>query len=91
MIKHYILTVNPHSQNEWDKLILRNPITGHTPDFAEMIAESVEGKAGSYLIALNLEVTVLEESKPSSSKILSFDLSQENTHTSSQAHLVPSA
>ncbi len=91
MIKHYILTVNPHSQNEWDKLILRNPITGQTPDFAEMIAESVEGKPGSYLIAVNLEVTVLEEAKPSSSKLLPLELARENTNTSSPECLIPSA
>ena len=91
MIKHYILTVNPHSQNEWDKLILRNPITGETPDLAEIIAESVEGKPGAYLVAVNLEVKVLEESQSNYTKLLSLDLAKENSNNSGQAYLMPSA
>ncbi len=60
-IAHYILTINPQAQYEWDKCILRNPITGERPDFTSIISQAVGNEPGSYLVAVNIEVQVLEK------------------------------
>lgn len=70
MTKHYILSINPNAQYEWDQYILRDPLTAGRPDFASLIAEAVGDETGSYLIAVNIEVTVLEkESNPQPQKV----------------------
>lgn len=61
MIKHYILHLNPQSQSEWDRSILRNPLTGERPDLTTEIARTVGNTEGSYLIKVNLEVEILEQ------------------------------
>lgn len=61
MIKHYILNLNPESQSEWDRYIMRNPITGERPDLTAEIARAVGDTKGSYLIKVNLEVEILEQ------------------------------
>ncbi|MEA5470800.1 hypothetical protein [Spirulina sp. 06S082] len=61
MIKHYILSLEPNAKHPWDRCVLRDPITGERPELLEAIAEGTENQAGSYLIAVNLEVTVLEK------------------------------
>lgn len=61
MTKHYILNLKPNAQHDWDRCTLRNPITAERPDLASLIAEAVAGHAGSYLVAVNIEVTVLEK------------------------------
>ncbi len=61
MKKHYILSINPHAQYDWEQCILRNPITAERPDLASLIAQAVGDKAGSYLVAINIEVQVLEQ------------------------------
>ena len=61
MIKHYILTIDPQASHDWDKCTLRNPITGERPDLTKAIAEAVDERAGSYLIAINIEVQILEK------------------------------
>lgn len=61
MTKHYILSINPNAQYEWDQCILRDPLTAVRPDFANLIAEAVGEETGSYLVAVNIEVTVLEK------------------------------
>jgi hypothetical protein len=65
MMKHYILSINPHAQYEWEQCSLRDPITAARPDFASLIAEAVGDETGSYLVAVNIEVKVLEKA-PSS-------------------------
>ena len=66
MVKHFILNLNPHAQFEWERCALHNPITAEQPDFAQILAtnlsEQAAGipKSGSYLIAVKIEVTVLE-------------------------------
>ncbi|NES22809.1 MAG: hypothetical protein F6K41_28785 [Symploca sp. SIO3E6] len=61
MKKHYILSINPHAQYDWEQCILRDPITAERPDFNSLIAQAVGDDAGSYLIAVNIEVQVLEQ------------------------------
>jgi hypothetical protein len=61
MTKHYILSINPNAQFEWDQCSLRDPLTAGCPDFASLIAEAVGDEAGSYLVAVNIEVKVLEK------------------------------
>ncbi len=61
MTKHYILSINPHAQYDWDQYVLRDPLTAGRPDFASLIAEAVGDETGSYLVAVNIEVTVLEK------------------------------
>jgi hypothetical protein len=61
MTKHYILSINPNAQYEWDQYILRDALTAGRPDFASLIAEAVGDETGSYLVAVNIEVTVLQK------------------------------
>jgi hypothetical protein len=61
MTKHYILNLDPTAKYEWDRCTLRDPITAEHPALAELVAQAVGGRAGSYLVAVNIEVSVLEE------------------------------
>ncbi|MEA5575249.1 hypothetical protein [Anabaena sp. UHCC 0451] len=61
MMKHYILNLNPTAKHEWDRSILRDPLTAKRPDIAKLIAEAVGADTGSYLVSVNIQVTVLEE------------------------------
>ena len=61
MTKHYIFSINPNAQYEWEQCSLRDPITAERPDFASLIAEAVGDETGSYLVAVNIEVKVLEK------------------------------
>jgi hypothetical protein len=65
MTKHYILSINPNTQYEWEQCILRDPLTAERPDLARLIAEAVGDEAGSYLVAVSIEVKILEKA-PSS-------------------------
>jgi hypothetical protein len=61
MTKHYILCIDPNAQYAWDKCTLRDPISAQRPDFASLIAQAVGEETGSYLVAVNIEVKVLEK------------------------------
>ena len=61
MMKHYILNLNPTAKHEWDRCIIRDPLTAKRPDIAQIISEAVGADTGSYLVSVNIEVTVLEE------------------------------
>ena len=61
MKKHYVLSINSQAQHEWDKCIIRNPITGERPDLKSAIARSVGDRPGSYLVSVQIEVEVLEK------------------------------
>ena len=91
MIKHYILNINPHSQHEWDKFILRDPITGKRPNFAEIIAQTVDNETGSYLVAVNIEVKVLEKSQLPPSKLFTIDLPKLNNQTKPEKFIASGA
>jgi hypothetical protein len=68
MMKHFVLNLNPAAQFEWERCSLHHPITAEQPDFAELIAASVResvqnsDRSSSYLIAVKLDVVVLESS-----------------------------
>lgn len=61
MTKHYVLNLSPDAQYKWDRCILRDPLTAERPDLEDLIAQAVGEEAGSYLIAVNIEVKVLEK------------------------------
>ncbi len=66
MLKHFVLNLNPNAQFEWERCALLHPITAEQPDLAQLLAADLTRqtagtpKSGSYLIAVNIEVTVLE-------------------------------
>lgn len=61
MTKHYILNLDPKAKYDWDRCTLRDPITAEHPALAELVAQAVGEESGSYLIAVNIEVKVLEK------------------------------
>jgi hypothetical protein len=69
MIKHYILNLNPTAKYEWDRCTLRDPITAEHPALAELVAKAIAdpggnseaGRTGAYLVAVQIEVNVLEK------------------------------
>jgi hypothetical protein len=64
MNHHYILNINPQANHEWDRCVLRNPITGERPDLQSAIAQAVTNQPGSYLIKVSINVEILEQSLP---------------------------
>ena len=81
MKKHYVLSINSQAQHDWDKCIIRNPITGERPDLKSAIAQAVGNQPGSYLVSVQIEVEVLEKvAIPSSeNEILELAGSQKET------------
>lgn len=67
MTKHYVLSINPQAQYDWEQCVLRNPITGERPDFTALVAEAVNNQPGAYLVSVSIEVQVLEQSSISES------------------------
>ena len=61
MTKHYILNLEPTAKYEWERRTLRDPITAEHPVLADLIAQAVGEEPGSYLVAVNIEVKVLEK------------------------------
>ena len=61
MTKHYILSINPTAKHDWDRIILRDPITAKRPELAKLIAEAIGAEPGTYLVSVNIEVKVLEQ------------------------------
>ncbi len=74
MIKHYILSLNPTAKHEWDRCILRDPLTAKRPDIAKIIAEAVGADTGSYLVSVNIEVQVLEQAAIPQAEQLSLNI-----------------
>ncbi|MEI6441675.1 MAG: hypothetical protein WCO29_00745 [Nostocales cyanobacterium ELA583] len=72
MMKHYILNLNPTAKHEWDRCIIRDPLTAKRPDIAKLIAEAVGEETGNYLISVNIEVQVLEQASASPIEQLSL-------------------
>jgi hypothetical protein len=64
MNQHYILNLNPQADSDWDRRVLRNPLSGERPDLTAEIAKAVKNKPGSYLIKVSLQVEVLEQNSP---------------------------
>lgn len=61
MTKHYILSLDPNAKYEWDRCNLRDPITADHPSLAGLVAQAVGEQPGAYLVAVNIEVKVLEK------------------------------
>jgi hypothetical protein len=61
MIKHFVLNVNPNAQFEWERCSLHNPITAGQPNLANLVAEAIAAETGSYLVSVNIEVSVLDQ------------------------------
>ena len=74
MIKHYILSLNPTAKHEWDRCILRDPLTAKRPDIAKIVAEAVGADTGNYLVSVNIEVNVLEQAAVSYGEQLSLNI-----------------
>ncbi|MGF1480569.1 MAG: hypothetical protein ACFB4I_13945 [Cyanophyceae cyanobacterium] len=68
MNKHYVLSINPQAQYDWERCVLRNPITGERPDLNAIVAQAVGNQPGSYLVSVNIDVQVLEKAAASSSE-----------------------
>jgi hypothetical protein len=60
MLKHFVLNLNPAAKFEWERSTLHNPITAEQPTLATLVAEAIGGELGSYLVAVTLEVKVLD-------------------------------
>ncbi len=82
MIKHYILSLNPTAKHEWDKYIVRDPLTAKRPDIAKLIAEVVGADDGNYLVSVNIEVKVLEQARESQTEQLSLPFPEISTEKS---------
>jgi hypothetical protein len=54
MLKHFVLSLNPHAQFEWERCTLHNPITAGQPNLAQLVGQAVSQatgqEAGSYLV-----------------------------------------
>ena len=61
MNKHYILNLNPQANSDWDRCVLRNPITGDRPNLTMEIAKALNNQGGSYPIKVSLQIEVLEQ------------------------------
>ncbi|MEL6578740.1 MAG: hypothetical protein AAFQ14_03230 [Cyanobacteria bacterium J06621_12] len=70
MDKYYILNLDPQAAYEWDRCVLRNPMTGARPDLNAEVASMVSGQTGSYLIKISLQVEILEQDLTLSGKTI---------------------
>ncbi|AFY64534.1 hypothetical protein [Geitlerinema sp. PCC 7407] len=61
MTKHYVFSLNPSAEYEWERCTLRDPITTERPDLASLVAEAVGNQPGAYLVEVKVEVKVLEQ------------------------------
>ncbi|MDM9383251.1 hypothetical protein QUB80_21405 [Chlorogloeopsis sp. ULAP01] len=78
MKKYYILSLNPTAKHDWDRCILRDPLTAKRPDLAKLVSEAVGADTGSYLISVNIEVQVLEQAAVPQAEQLSLNVSEVN-------------
>jgi hypothetical protein len=74
MKKHYLLNINPQASHEWDRCVLRNPITGERPDLVAAISQAVGQQAGSYLISVTIDVEVLEQAYITSTTVTTREI-----------------
>jgi hypothetical protein len=76
MMKHYILSLNPTAKHEWDRCILRDPLTAKRPDIAKMVAEAIGTNGGNYLVSVNIEIKVLEEASMPQADQLTLNIAE---------------
>ena len=82
MTKHYILSLNPTAKHDWDRCILRDPLTAKRPEIAKLIAEAIGAEPGTYLVSVNIEVKVLEQASTQQAEQLPLttELSPAHSH-----------
>jgi hypothetical protein len=80
MTKHYVLSVNPSAEYDWERCTLRDPITAERPELAQLIAEAVGGRSGSYLVSVDIQVNVLEQAPLAPLKPLPLNKSEMTNH-----------
>ena len=78
MTKHYILNLDPDAKYDWDRRTLRDPITADHPALADLVAQAVGEEPGAYLIAVSIEVKVLE--KAAADQVKPLDVPAELPH-----------
>ncbi len=76
MKKHYILSLNPTAKHEWDRCILRDPLTAKRPEISKLIAEAVCADTGSYLVSVNIDIEVLEQAAVPHAEQLSLNIAE---------------
>ncbi len=85
MDNYYILSINSQADYEWDRCVLRNPITGQRPDLTQEItqclacgetAESIGKQPGSHLVKVSINVEILETVPQVSESIVNSSLHQ---------------
>lgn len=76
MMKHYILSLNPTAKHEWDRCILRDPLTAKRPDISKMVAEAIGTNGGNYLVSVNIEIKVLEEASMPQADQLTLNIAE---------------
>jgi hypothetical protein len=81
MIKHYILSLNPTAKHEWDRCILRDPLTAKRPEIAKLVAEVVGADTGNYLVSVNIEVQVLEQAAVPQTEQLTLNILEVNDNS----------
>ncbi|GAB4237409.1 MAG: hypothetical protein Kow0049_23140 [Stanieria sp.] len=79
MKKHYLLHLNPHASHEWDRCVLRNPLTGERPDLVQEISQAIAKPEGSYLISVTIDVEVLEQVPLSSNLLITKEITPTKT------------
>jgi hypothetical protein len=76
MTHYFVLNIHPQAQYDWDKCVLRNPITGEHPDLTKIMAQAVGNESGSYLVAVNIEVQILEKAAIEQSETVTLSSSK---------------
>jgi hypothetical protein len=80
MTKHYILSLNPTAKHDWDRCILRDPITAKRPEIAKLIAQAIGAEPGTYLVSVNIEVKVLEQASTPQAEQLPLIAAESSDH-----------
>ena len=80
MTKHYILSLNPTAKHDWDRCILRDPITAKRPEIAKLIAQAIGAEPGTYLVSVNIEVKVLEQASTIQAEQLPLSATESPSH-----------
>ena len=81
MTKHYVLSVNPSAEYDWDRCTLRDPITAERPELAQLVADAVGKQTGSYLVSVNIEIKVLEQAPIPQPKPVVLSKAEMPTHS----------
>ena len=58
MQRHFVFTINPNGQYDWDKLNLSCPL-GNTPNLPELLSE-IATQPGTHLIRVCVEVEIIQ-------------------------------